>query len=93
MSSVDVEQVEVVDSDRGDVGAQFGRPRRVGEREVQLSVDDRPAVFGIQRAQPGAVVHAGHGRHGEAGVDEQLGQFGRIELTGVERIERGVAAG
>ena len=54
-ASVGLEQVEVVDGDRRDVGQQVVRPRRVGQRAVDLGVDDRAAVLGVELTQPWAV--------------------------------------
>ena len=53
---------EVVDGDAPRRRRRGRRPRFAGERAVDLGVDERPAVLGVERAQPRAVVHAGHQR-------------------------------
>ena len=50
---VRVNQVEVRDGDRGDIGGQVGGPRPTGQGALDLRVDDRAAVL-VRRARAGA---------------------------------------
>ncbi len=75
--SAGVQQVEVLRPHRGDIGQQVGGPGGVGQRPLDLGVDDRPAVAGVHLRQPRAVENAGHRLHPETGVGEQFGQLSR----------------
>ena len=68
-------------------------PRCVGQRAGDLGVDDRAAVAGVELDQPRAVEHPQHRVDREARAGQQFGQLGGVELPGVERVDRGVAAG
>ena len=70
----------------------FG-PRRIGQRAGDLCVDDRAAVLGVQLGECAAVEDALHGFEPEAGGLKQVGHFARVELAGVERVDRRIAAG
>jgi hypothetical protein len=77
----------------GHVGQQVRRPRGVGHGPGDLGVDDRSAVAGVHLHQSGAMENAVHRLDPEARVFQQFPQFGGVEFAGVERVDRGVAAG
>ena len=68
-------------------------PGCVGQRARDLGVDDRAAVARVELDQPRAVKHAQHRLDRKARVGQQFGQLGGVQLAGVERVDRGVAAG
>ena len=88
-----VGEVEVVGRHGRDIGKQILGPRGIRERTRDLRVDDRAAVALVELDQLRPVEDAQHRLDRKAFARQQFGQLRGAEFAGVERVDRGVAAG